>query len=287
MLGARGCQRTIGKDGRVSGVGLHSGEKTEIVLRPAPPESGIRFFKDGRPVDLFSDDAREGVPEESLRLSAIGRGSDRIMTVEHLLAALTGLEITNLRVEVNGPEIPALDGSALGYVQTLKELGIVDQAALRDCYKILEPVFLYDKNSAICIYPAAQPSVAYVLDYGAHPFLGGQFADFALSPEVFETEIAPARTFCTAEEAALLKEKGFGRGATRENTLVISRDGAHAAGLRFMDECARHKVLDILGDLALVGFTVLGRVVGIRSGHALNRRLALKIRRLKINDTVR
>ena len=130
---------------------------------------------------------------------------------------------------------------------------------------------------SICIYPADEFSISYTLDYD-HPYLKNQTVDFMLTPELFESQIAPARTFCTEKEARQLQKKGFGLGATEDNTLVVRDDGSHRKGLRFADECARHKVLDILGDLSLLGFPVLGRVVGLRSGHSLNQKLVHQIR---------
>lgn len=262
-------QKTIRKEGSISGVGLHSGERATVYFKPAPVGFGIQFFKNGRPV--------KGITE-SIRCTAVGARSQQILTVEHVLAALHGLKITNIRMEVDGGEIPGLDGSALGFVRLFKKLGLKTQAAPSEVYEVKEPLFCSGPEKAISIFPASEFSIAYVLDYRV-PYLEDQTVDFRITPEVFEREIAPARTFCTLEEARLLKKQGYGKGATAKNALVISKKGVVNNRLRFVDECARHKVLDILGDLALLGFFVRGRIVAIRSGHALNRELVDKIKK--------
>ena len=269
-------QKTIAREGKISGVGLHTGEPSTLILRPAPADTGLRFLRDGRPAGRFSDEKESGLSQDSLRCSSVGAGENRILTVEHLLAALRGLGITNLAMDVQGPEVPGLDGSALPFVLWLKELGVVDQGKTLDFYRISEPIFCYDKAKAIAIYPADSFRVSYRLDY-EHPYLRDQKVDFELTPEAFEKEIAPARTFCTDREARELQKSGLGLGAHAENTLVVAEDGSHVAGLRFENEPARHKVLDILGDLNLLDFPVIGHVVAVRSGHALNRRMAQAI----------
>jgi UDP-3-O-[3-hydroxymyristoyl] N-acetylglucosamine deacetylase / 3-hydroxyacyl-[acyl-carrier-protein] dehydratase len=272
-------QKTLAGDGRLSGVGLHTGKPSSVVFRPTAPNSGIRFFRGGKPaVELSAGGSRTAT--KNLRCSRIGEGETSILTVEHLLAALRGMGLTNLDIDVEGPEVPGLDGSALPFVELFKEIGIVDQSESSGFYRITEPIFCYDDLKSIAIYPAEEFSVSYLLDY-EHPELRGQKVDFCLSPEAFESQIAPARTFCTDKEAAELQKSGFGLGANAENTLVVREDGSHRATMRFADECARHKVLDILGDLTLLGFPVIGRVVGVRSGHTLNQKLAEAIRMQK------
>ena len=273
-------QKTIAREGKISGVGLHTGKPSTLVLKPAPVDSGLRFFRDGNAAGLLSALEGAGLSADSLRCSSIGDEKNRILTVEHFLASLRGLGITNLVIDVQGPEIPGLDGSALPFVTQLKVLGIVDQGKALDFYRISEPIFCYDKNKAIAIYPSETFRVSYMLDY-EHPHLRDQKVDFELTPEAFEKEIAPARTFCTDQEVRELQKHGFGLGANADNTLVVAENGSHRAKLRFEDEQARHKVLDILGDLNLLGFPVLGHVVAVRSGHTMNRRLVQAIKKQK------
>ena len=271
-------QKTIAKEGEISGIGLHTSQPCTLVLKPAPVDTGIRFLQHGQFVSQLSGDGDFELSNDLPRCSYIGDEKKRILTVEHILASLRGLGITNLVIDVLGSEIPGLDGSALPFVQRFKELGIVDQKKEISFYRIHEPIFCYDKNKAIAIYPAESFSVSYVLDY-EHPHLRNQKVDFVLTPEIFEAQIAPARTFCTDQEAVELQKRGFGLGASHENTLVVTENGSHQDQLRFENEPARHKVLDILGDFNLLGFPVLGRVVAIRSGHVLNRQLVQAIKK--------
>lgn len=260
-------QKTVGKSGSIEGVGLHTGRKARVFVEPAEPNKGLRFFRDGIRVEgIFS----------SARCTAIGRKSLSLATVEHLLSALTGLGVTNADIGVTGPEIPILDGSAADWVQFLKKLGVIDQPAPLAVHRIAEPIFCHDEKAALAVYPADDLRVSYALNC-RHPLLADQKVDFLMDAGVYEREIAPARTFCTEEEAQVLKKKGFGRGADFKNTLVIGAKGPLQNRFRFVDECARHKVLDLLGDLALAGFAVKGHVVGLRSGHALNHELVKKI----------
>ncbi len=274
-------QKTLADAGLLSGIGLHTGKPCTVTFRPAAPGEGIRFFQNGQPVAELGFQQR-GASAVSLRCSAIGDGERRILTVEHLLASLRGLGLTNVSIDVDGPEVPGLDGSALPFVKLFKELGIIEQNVVCDFYRITEPIFCYDNLKSIAIYPAEEFSVGYVLDY-EHPHLKNQKVDFTLSPETFEKEIAPSRTFCTEKEARELPGQGFGLGANTGNTLVVREDGSHQSSLRFPDECARHKVLDILGDFMFLGFPVLGRVAGLRSGHGLNQKLVEAIRAQKEN----
>ncbi len=280
MSSAYAFQKTVVCSGRLSGIGLHTGKPCSFSVRPAKPDQGIKFFRNGKLVSDLKNEKPSTSSSESLRCSSVGRGENEILTVEHFLATLLGLGITNLEVEVEGPEMPGMDGSAVPFVHFFKELKLVEQTKRVDFYKIKEPIFCYDKLKSVCIYPADEFGVSYVLDY-EHPFLRNQKVDFVLTPEIFEKEIAPARTFCTDKEAEQLRVHGFGLGATEENTLVIREDGAHSKRLRFPDECARHKVLDILGDFMLLGFPVMGRVAAIRGGHKLNQKLAQAIQAQK------
>ncbi len=265
-------QKTIRREGSVSGVGLHTGEKSSVSFKPLPPNSGIRFYKDGLKVDSSSEDGL------SFRCTSVGFGKNRILTVEHLLASLAGLGIYNIQADVTGPELPGLDGSALPFVKLFLKLGLEDQNEPREVFKIMEPIFCYESNKALSVYPSEEFRVSYILDYD-HPVLRDQQVDFLITPQVFEKEIAPARTFCTKEEADRLKKDNLGKGASYENTLVISEDGPIKNTFRFRDECARHKVLDLLGDLNLMDFSIAGRVIGLRSGHSLNRKLVEEIKK--------
>ena len=215
------------------------------------------------------------------RCTAVGKARNRILTVEHFLAAAWCLGLSNLETHVEGSEMPALDGSALGFVRFFKKLGIRKQARKRTVWRIREPIFFAEPGKAIQALPAKTLSVSYILDY-PHPALKNQSVYFSADAKTFEKEIAPARTFCTDVEAASLKKQGFGGGADTSNTLVMTPKGPLRNRLRFKDECARHKALDLLGDLSLLGHGLSGRIVGLRSGHALNRQLVEEIRRQNV-----
>lgn len=260
-------QRTLSRATSVSGKGLHTGVSARLDLRPAPAGSGLRFFKKGRPVP-FGIDA-PGRP----RQSRVGEGELEILTVEHLLSAVSGLGVTNLEMDVDGPEVPALDGSAQGFVELIQSAGLAGQPEAASVYRVTEPIFCSDKEKAIAIFPAERLTVQYALDYD-FPGLKAQTVAFDVTPETFAREIAPARTFCTENEIAQIRAAGLGLGADEGNTIVVDAKGDFKKRLRFSDECARHKVLDIIGDLGLLGYPVIGRVIGIRSGHGLNRKLA-------------
>jgi UDP-3-O-acyl N-acetylglucosamine deacetylase len=201
------------------------------------------------------------------------------MTVEHVLATLNGLGITNIVIEVIGSEMPAMDGSSLPYVNFLKSLGVVEQKKKKKTFTVTEPIFIGEKTKALAAFPSEDFRVSYVLDYPM-PSLAGQSVDFTVTEEVFEKQIAPARTFCTDVEAQVLRDQGFGLGATPDNTVLMSSKGPIGAVLRFPDECARHKALDMIGDLMLTGLSLKARFIGIRSGHALNSLMVDKILRL-------
>ncbi len=263
-------QKTIRKEGTLSGIGIHTGLIHTVIFKPAGEDEGIRLFKHGRPVPM--------VRESSIRCTALGTREDPVMTVEHVLAALHGLGITNITIDVIGSEMPALDGSALPYVNFLQSLEIVEQKNKTKVFQLREPIFIAEKTKAIVAFPSDVFRVGYVLDY-PHPFLSGQTVDFQVNEELFETQIAPARTFCTDEEVQVLRDQGFGRGADPDNTIVISAKGPLGAILRFPDECARHKALDMIGDLCLTGLSLKARFIGIRSGHALNNLMVERILR--------
>lgn len=269
MGGAYASPATVQSAGTISGKGLHTGETGQVTIRPADSGTGLVFFKNGRRLS--------NVAVDSARCTAIGEGDDRVLTVEHLLAALAGLGITDASFEIEGPEIPGLDGSALQFSEWLRGLGIRRYEGLAPVYQVKEPVFCYEGTAAIAVYPSKEFSVCYTLDYD-HPALRAQTVAFTLTPEIFLKEIAPARTFCTAGEASAIQARGLGLGANASNTLVISDSGPVEGAYRLPDECARHKVVDLIGDLALLGFRLEGRVVAVRSGHALNRRLVQRLK---------
>ncbi len=273
-------QRTIAREGDLSGIGLHGGKASRVYFRPARVDHGILFLKNGADVGVVGSDRLQSIPDGVSRCSAISDGVQRILTVEHLLAAVYGLGISNLVVDVHGDEIPAADGSALPFIEFIKKLGMVDQKVKKAIYRVSEPIFCAESGKAIAVYPSESFEISYCLDYD-FPYLRGQKAEFVICAGIFESQIAPARTFCTADEVRELKARGFGLGGAWDNNIVVSPDGSHLEELRFPDEFVRHKILDVVGDLSLLGFPIIGKVHGIRSGHSLNRELVKAIRRQK------
>lgn len=264
---------TIAREGSVAGTGLHTGERCVLVLKPAAAGTGLRFFRDG---------ARLERGQAASRCTAVTDGKTELKTVEHVLSALWGMGVTDCEIHADGPEAPGLDGSAKPYADLVLSLGVQATGGEVEAWRLEEPVFCHAGKAAIAAFPSDDFSLAYTLDY-AEPAIGRQSVEFTVTPDVYEREIAPARTFCTSDEAAAARSTGLGKGADETNTVVLG--GGRKPALRFPDECARHKVLDLVGDLALAGFPLKARVVGIRSGHALNAALVEELRRRRNAST--
>lgn len=271
-------QKTIAKEIELKGVGLHTGEKVTVRFKPSMPEGGVNFVRvdiPGRPmvrghISKIVDLAR------SPRRSSIKEGDVEVQTIEHLMAALSGLGIDNIVVELDGEELPGLDGSASGFVEALKAAGIQEQDLPRKFFQVREPIWIEEDDASLVILPGSEFKVSYALSYD-HPQLNSQYISLALNRELFEREIAPARTFCLEQEAQGLLERGLGKGANYQNTLVLGERGIIQNKLRFRDEFARHKILDLIGDLYLLGVHLKGHVVAVKSGHPSNLKLLQKI----------
>jgi UDP-3-O-acyl N-acetylglucosamine deacetylase len=269
-------QKTIREKVVFSGKALQTGRKSRLVCRPAEAGEGISFRRmdlEGAPRVRLSDAIFSGALS---RRSTIGTGKVQVQTVEHFMAALWALGVDNMEAEIEGEELPAVDGSALGFLRPLKDAGSVEQRMAREYIKILRPIEIREKESSISIMPAEKLSVSYFIDYGECCVKKGKF-EIDLDGDSFEREIAPARTFCMKKEALLLFLSGMGRGATLKNTLVLGKRGPLGTQFRLPDEPVRHKVLDIVGDLYMLGRPVLGRIKAERSGHRLNSMLVKKI----------
>lgn len=271
-------QKTIAKEFMLSGRGLHTGNAVTIVVKPAAENAGITFVRVDLPgapriqvgIDAIRPDA--AVP----RCTTIGTGNVFVHTVEHLMSTLCGLGIDNLLIDIDANEVPGLDGSGLEFLQAIQKAGIVEQAAERPFITIKEPLVVSRNGALITITPDPEFKVSYLLDY-QHPQLRTQFFCASLDREHFAREIAPCRTFCLEEEAVELRKNGLGLGANYENSLIIGKDGVINNRLRFPDEFARHKTLDLIGDLYLLGKPIRGNVVAVKSGHKLNLELLKRI----------
>jgi UDP-3-O-[3-hydroxymyristoyl] N-acetylglucosamine deacetylase/3-hydroxyacyl-[acyl-carrier-protein] dehydratase len=269
-------QRTIKSPVEFRGVGLHSGKDVKLVVKPAEPGHGIVFVR----TDL------EDMPELPAlcshlkprdRRSVLKNGLAEVHTVEHLLGSLWAMQIDNAVVEINGEEVPGLDGSALEFVQALAKSGVSEQKIDRKCFDLTEPLYVSDGDTSLVALPGQGGlSIEYHLDYSDVQGLNGlskQSVSFSMSPDTFVEQIAGARTFVFEHEVEKLQEAGFGQGATPQNTLIVGAEGVRENALRFEDELARHKVLDLVGDLATLGADLNAHIIATRSGHSLNLRL--------------
>ena len=271
-------QKTIKNPVTLSGIGLHSGKPVRMTIKPAQDNEGISFTRvdlPGKlPVKVTSSNAV--MDEKVTRCTAIECQGVRIYTIEHLMAALNGLGIDNVSVEIDSEEIPGLDGSSLEFVKALEQAQIIEQQADKNIFALQEAIIVSNKTSTIVMVPHDQLNISYTLDYD-HPLLRSQFFSRQVDLSSFSNELAGARTFCLESEVKDIKAIGLAKGANYQNTLVMSARGPLENTLRFPDECARHKVLDIVGDLFLLGYPVKGAVYATKSGHALNRALVKKI----------
>jgi len=271
-------QRTIEKEVELSGRGLFTGQPVSVRLRPAAPDTGVTFVRRDQPGALPVAARTENLAKRARRTS-LRNGVVAIETVEHCLAAAGGLAIDNLTVELDAAELPAADGSAGPFVEALLAAGAVEQDRERDVLELSETVRVSDGDAELVAWPSAsrQLDIIYELDYGAHSGLGRQICHFTLEPERFVREIAPARTFVTAQEAEQLRAAGLGQHLTYQDILVIGPEGPIENRFRFPDECARHKILDLIGDLMLLGCPLAGRIYARKSGHELNHELVRRL----------
>jgi UDP-3-O-[3-hydroxymyristoyl] N-acetylglucosamine deacetylase len=270
-------QRTIAEKVSCTGVGLHSGSATQLTLHPARANTGIVFVRSdfGEPVEI---PARSSEVVSTALATTLGRGNATVGTVEHLLAALFGLGIDNIRIEVDGPELPVMDGSAAPFVYLIRSAGIFEQRQPRQVLRVRRKIEVIDGDRAISIEPSRDFRVSYAVDF-QHPAIGRQEIELGpLSPECFERDVSAARTFGFLREVTALWGAGYARGGSLDNTVVLDHEKViNPEGLRWSDEFVRHKVLDLCGDLALLGVPLCGHVRAERGGHELHQRLVSAI----------
>ena len=270
-------QKTIAREVTIKGTGLHTGNNVSLIFKPAAADSGITFIRTdlaSRPVIKVGVDAlvsRKG----SLRCNCIGKDDSAIQTVEHLLAALSGLNIHNIAIEIDGNEVPGFDGSGTPFYEALKGAGTTSQDSQFAPIVVREPIIIHESGASIMAFPAQEFKVSYTLCYD-HPLLK-DFMELVVTSDSFKHELLGARTFCLEEEVAQLRAQGFGKGANFENTLVVGEKGVIQNKLRFKNEFVRHKILDLIGDLYVLGRPILGHIVALKSGHSLNLQLVRRI----------
>ena len=273
-IGLMSVQRTLRRATSCAGIGLHSGGRVTLSLRPAPADFGIRFRRSdlgGLEVPATADHV-VGINYAT----GLARDAVRVDTVEHLLAALVSLGVDNAVVELNSPEVPIMDGSAAPFIYLIQEAGVRALAAPRRFLKVLRPISLSRGDKRIALYPSDHFKVTYSIAFD-HPMLRHQSRTIRLTEESFVEEIAPARTFGFLEEVEMMRQQGLALGGSLENAIVIGDTGVLNNALRFDDEFVRHKILDVIGDMALVGHPIIGHLVAHRGGHALHTQFAAHV----------
>lgn len=267
-------QKTLRTAVEFKGVGIHTGHEASVRALPAPQGTGVEFVRTDLP-DAPHIPANIAYRSSMDRRTRLQRGPTQIDTVEHLLAACRGLSIDNLTVEVSGPEVPVLDGSAKTLVELFNQAGVVEQRAQAPMFQLTQPIYVRQGDATLVALPADEPALTlqYIASF-TDPEVPGDSYQFVVTPETFTSEIASARTFCLASEVQALREAGLGKGATRENTVVL---GDPETELRMPGEPVRHKLLDLLGDLSLLGADLFAHIIATRSGHETN---AMLVKRL-------
>jgi len=266
-------QITLAGEAAYSGVGLHSGREVFITLKPGEPDTGIVFVRTDLP-ERPEIHARADLVTSTLRATTISENGAQVFTVEHLLGALFGMGIDNCRIEMNSPEPPVADGSGLVFAQLVQQAGRVEQKAEKQVYVVDRAFSVYDGGNYILMLPFAGRRVSFT-SINSHPLLGTQYFDVLLDEKTFLDEIAPARTIGFMHEVEQMRKMGLGLGGNLENAVVYD-DTKCLSVPRFPDELVRHKILDVLGDISLIG-AWQGHIVAVRSGHSYNSQLAKQI----------
>lgn len=267
-------QRTIKNEVSFEGVGLHSGKHSIVTLKPASRDEGITFVRTDKPTVIK---ANVSSVIDTAFATTLGNNGIKIRTVEHILSALAGLGIDNITIEVNGPEIPILDGSSTELISLILKAGIAKQGKKRPFLIIKRPFVFEDGNSTIAAFPFNGTRITHTIFFNHYGF-GEQTISLDLTEEIFATEIAPARTFGFLKDIEFLRSNGLAKGGSLDNAVIMGETGVlNTSGLRFKDEFVRHKVLDSIGDLSLVGFPIHGHIIASKSGHSSNIKFLKKL----------
>ena len=271
-------QKTTVAPAIIAGVGVHTGDRVRLAVRPAPVGTGIVFVR----TDIKDRDNRipvsgEAVVDARLNTMIENAVGVRLSTIEHLMAAFAALGVSNAVVEVDGPELPILDGSALQFVQLLDRAGFRRQEAPVRYIEILEPIRVQDGDKSAALLPCDRYEMRFEIDF-ATPVIGNQVVDFVVDEQTFRDEIMAARTFGFAHEVEALRKAGLARGGSLENAVVIDGDQIlNPGGLRMEREFVKHKALDAIGDLYVLGAPLLGRYEGVKAGHHINNLLVREL----------
>ncbi len=269
-------QKTIENEINCKSVGLHSGRKINMTIKPAGVDEGIVFYRS----DLPGSDGIRAEPtnvSDTTLATTLGTNGARVSTVEHLLSALFGVGIDNAIVETDSFEVPIMDGSSLPFVDFLKDAGIKSQGKSKRFVVIKEPVFVSDNGGRAAILPSPEFRITYNIDF-SHPLIGKQSYDMIFSHDAYERSICSARTFGFLQEVEYLQARGLALGGSLNNAIVLNDEKViNKEGLRFPDEFVKHKILDAIGDLSLLGMPIIGHFVASKSGHRLNNLLLRKL----------
>jgi UDP-3-O-[3-hydroxymyristoyl] N-acetylglucosamine deacetylase len=269
-------QKTVKDKVIFSGIGLHSGKEVTMTLRPADAGTGVVFHR----LDLspsVSIEAKAGNVVNTRLSTTIGKGGATVSTIEHLMAALTGCGIDNVHVDIDGPEVPIMDGSAAPFVRVLREIGTRVLNRPKKYLVIKKPITVIDGDKRISVIPSRYYRISFDMRFN-HPVVNNQFRSMKFSEEGFDRDFAAARTFGFLIEVETLKANGLARGGSLDNAVVIGDEGIlNEGGLRYQDEFVRHKIMDSVGDLSLAGYSLIGHVKAYKSGHDLNHKLVTEI----------
>lgn len=269
-------QRTVRSKASCTGIGLHCGAEIELSLIPAPVNSGIVFVRTDVEPRVELQAVAANVVDTTLA-TTLGKGAVRVGTIEHLMAALAGMGIDNCRVEVSGPEVPIMDGSAAPFVEMIERAGVQLQEETKRFLIVRKAVTVRDGDKEASLLPASQLSISFTIDF-EHPVIAHQTFRLDFGDGFFKEKIAGARTFGFLREVETLKRMGLAKGGSLENAIVVDDERIlNTGGLRFPDEFVRHKILDSIGDLSLIGMPMIGHLVAYKSGHMLNHRLVTEV----------
>jgi len=270
------CQTTIARSTAISGIGLHTGQRINMTLRPADAGVGIVFHRQIGDRKITIEATSANVVDTRLA-TVIGKGEARVSTVEHLLAALAAYGLDNLHIDIDGPEVPIMDGSAAPFVSVLEEAGLKRHSVSRKFLAIRKPVTVIDGEKRVTIIPSRFFRITFDIAF-QHPCIALQQRSVKVTSAGFRKELAPARTFGFLKDVESLKAAGLARGGSLENAIVVDDERIlNPEGLRFHDEFVRHKILDAIGDLSLIGYPILGHVRAFKAGHDVNHQLVEKI----------
>lgn len=270
------CQTTIARPTSISGIGLHTGQRINMTLRPADSGVGILFHRkfEERTVSIEATSANV---VDTRMATVIGKGDVRISTIEHLMAALAAYGVDNLHIDIDGPEVPIMDGSAAPFASVLEEAGLSRLPHSRKFLAIRKPVSVIDGEKRVSIIPSRFFRITFDIAF-QHPCIALQQRSVKVNTSCFRRDLAPARTFGFLKDVEMLKAAGLARGGSLENAIVVDDEKIlNPEGLRFQDEFVRHKILDAIGDLSLIGYPILGHVRAFKAGHDVNHQLVQKI----------